>query len=146
MWGKEKGKVMAFNAASGTTTLISRDTEIVGDIHFAGDLEIQGVVKGSILAKGGGAAVVRIIEGGRVEGEIRAPHIVINGHVVGDIHAADHIELAAKAQVEGNIHYQLIEMAKGAQLNGGLVFGGRPAAADSQNGSVSLKSVAGGNS
>lgn len=122
MWGKEKGKPMAFNAASGGTTLISRETEIVGDIHFTGDLEIQGSVKGNIIAKGGGAAVVRIIEGGRVQGEIRAPHVVINGQVTGDIHAAEHAELAAKAQVEGNVHYQMIEMVKGAQLNGGLVY------------------------
>ena len=147
MWGKEKDKVMAFNnnSAGGTTTLISRDTEIVGDIHFSGDLEIQGVVKGNIVAKGSGTAMVRLIEGGRVEGEIRAPHIVINGHIVGDIHSAEHVELAAKAQVEGNIHYQLIEMTKGAQLNGGLVFCGRaanPQAPAEERGKAAPKPVA----
>lgn len=130
MWGREKDRGMAFNTTSGVTTLVSRDTEIIGSIHFTGDLEIQGVVRGNIVASGNGAAVVRVIEGGRVEGEIRAPHIVVNGTVVGDVHAGEHMELAAKAQVEGNVHYQLIEMARGAQLNGNLVYAGRSTAPD----------------
>jgi cytoskeletal protein CcmA (bactofilin family) len=147
MWGKEKDKRMAFNAAaSNGTTLVSRDTEIIGDVHFSGDLEVQGVVKGNIVAKGGGAAVVRVIEGGRVEGEVRAPHVVVNGHIVGDVHAAEHIELAAKAQVEGNIHYQLIEMVKGAQLNGSLVYCGKPAPETRKVAAVATPAVSAGNS
>ena len=114
---------MAFHSAN-TTTLISKDSEIVGDIKFSGDLEIQGVVRGNIIANTESGATVRVVEGGRVEGEIHSPKVIVNGEVAGDIHSGEHVELAAKAQVEGNVHYNLIEMVKGAQVNGSLVYAG----------------------
>jgi len=114
---------VAFNSGS-STTLISKDSEIVGDIKFSGDLEVQGLVTGNIYAKADSGATVRIVDGGRVEGEVHAPKVIINGIVRGDIHCAEHVELAVKANVEGNIHYNLIEMVKGAQLNGSLIYAG----------------------
>lgn len=112
---------MAFSAGH-TTTLISKDAEIIGDITFSGDLEVQGQVSGNIIAKGDAAAMVRIVDGGRVEGAIHAPKVIINGTLVGDVHASEHVELAAKANVQGNVHYSLIEMVKGAQVNGSLLY------------------------
>lgn len=114
---------MAFQGGN-STTLISKDSEIVGDIKFSGDLEIQGVVRGNIVAKGDSGATVRVVEGGRVEGEIHAPKVIINGEINGDIHSGEHIELAAKAVVSGNVNYTLIEMVKGAQVNGSLIYSG----------------------
>lgn len=114
---------MAFQSGN-TTTLISKDSEIVGDIKFTGDLEIQGVVRGNIIAKNDSGATVRIVEGGQIEGEIHAPKVIINGKVNGDIHSGEHVELAAKAVVSGNVNYTLIEMVKGAQVNGSLIYSG----------------------
>lgn len=116
-------KEMAFQHGN-STTLISQDSEIVGDIKFSGDLEIQGLVRGNIIAKTESGATVRVVEGGRVEGEIHAPKVIINGQVKGDVHSIEHVELAAKANVEGNVHYSLIEMVKGAQVNGNLLYAG----------------------
>lgn len=118
--------------ATGSTTLISRSTEIVGDIHFTGNLEIEGRVRGSIIADGKGDARVRIMEKGQVEGDIHVPSIVINGHVKGNVHSGKHIELASKAVVEGNVHYHMIEMVKGSQVNGSLVYCADDKAARSQ--------------
>jgi len=122
MWGK-KEQTMGF--AAGSTTLISKSTEIVGDIHFTGNLEVEGRVKGNIFAAEGSDARVRVMEKGLVEGEIKAPTVVVNGDVTGDIHSDKHIELAAKALVHGNVHYNLIEMVKGAQVNGSLLYAGK---------------------
>jgi cytoskeletal protein CcmA (bactofilin family) len=133
MWG-QKDSDMAFQGGS-ATTLISRDSEIIGDIKFTGDLEIQGLVRGSIIAKADSKASVRIVDGGRVEGEIHAPVVIINGKIQGDVHCTDHVELAAQASVEGNVHYNLIEMVKGAQVNGNLVYAGAEKKAVKSNGS-----------
>ncbi|GAA6151852.1 hypothetical protein NBRC116587_12710 [Pseudoteredinibacter isoporae] len=111
---------MAF--AAGSTTLISKATEIVGDLHFKGNIEIEGRVKGNIVAEDGSDARVRVMDGGEVEGEIRAPSIVVNGKVSGNVHSSKHIELAEKAIVQGNVSYHLIEMVKGAQVNGSLLY------------------------
>ena len=119
MFGK-KGVSTSFSA--GSTTLISNDTEIVGDIRFSGNLMIEGVVKGNVYASDGADGHVRILEKGCVEGEITVPTLVINGAVSGDVYSSKHIELAAKAIINGNVHYSLIEMVKGAQVNGNLVY------------------------
>src|SRR5690606_28481521 len=92
-----------------------------GDIKFDGHLEVEGTVTGNILADEATNARVRVLERGVVKGEVRAPYVVINGHVTGDVHATKHLELAAHAVVNGNVHYQVIEMVKGAQVNGNLV-------------------------
>ncbi len=106
--------------SSSNTTLVSRDTEIVGDIKFSGNLDIEGLVRGNIMAQPGKDAVVRIVDKGCVEGEIRAPSVIINGAIVGDVYSSKHLELAAKAKVQGNVHYNQVEMTIGAEVNGSL--------------------------
>lgn len=101
-------------------TLISSKTEIVGDVKFTGGLHIDGVIKGNLVAEAGTGAVVRISDKGRVEGEIHAPNIIINGKVLGDVHSSEYIELAKKAEVTGDVYYQMMEMVMGAQVNGKL--------------------------
>lgn len=107
-----------------STTLISKNTEVVGDIHFSGELHIEGTLRGNIYVKDGGDAFLDVAENGVVEGQIKVSRVRINGHVVGDVHSDKHVELAAKAVVEGNVNYHLIEMVKGAQVNGSLVYSG----------------------
>lgn len=106
--------------ASNVTTLISKATEITGDIHFSGTLEIEGRIFGNIYADDDSSASVRVRETGLVKGDIQSPMIVINGLVEGDVYSSNHIELAAKARVTGNVHYHLIEMVMGSEVNGSL--------------------------
>jgi len=106
---------------AGGVTLVATGTEISGDIHFSGELEVQGVVRGNVQASSPEDAMLRIVEGGRVEGQIHAPIVLVDGEVSGDIHAGEQVELLSGARVEGNIHYQAIEIARGAQLTGRLI-------------------------
>jgi cytoskeletal protein CcmA (bactofilin family) len=124
MFGK---KNTSTNFSAGSTTLVSKNTEIIGDINFSGNLMIEGKVKGNVFCSEGSDAHARVLEKGVVEGEIRVPTLVINGTVNGDVFSDKHIELAAKAVINGNVHYNLIEMVKGAQVNGNLVFGQKDA-------------------
>lgn len=101
-------------------TLIASSARIVGDIEFSGGLHVQGEVDGNIIAAADGGQLV-IGESGVVRGEIRVPRITINGRVEGDVNATEHLELASKAQVEGNVFYVMIEMLMGARVNGKLV-------------------------
>lgn len=101
-------------------TLISGKAEIVGDIHFSGGLHIDGKVFGNIIADDDSKAVLRISDRGVVEGEVSVPHVIVNGTIVGDVHSCEHLELAAKAAVKGNIFYNTVEMVMGAQVDGQL--------------------------
>ncbi|MBV1921961.1 MAG: polymer-forming cytoskeletal protein, partial [Pseudomonadales bacterium] len=39
----------------------------------------------------------------------------------GNVYSPGHVELASKAVVNGNVHYHLIEMVMGSEVNGSLV-------------------------
>ena len=102
-------------------TLVATNCELVGDIHFNDQLLINGVVKGNIYAQSGSKATVTVSEKGRVRGEIRVPNVIVNGKVFGDINSDRHVELAAKAEVKGNVYYNFIEMVMGSWVDGHLV-------------------------
>ncbi len=116
MWnkGKEKADMQRF---TGKTSLIAAGAVFRGDLEFQGAVQIDGKVLGDLLTEQG---LVRISAEGQVEGEVRAPHVVIDGEIIGDVYASQHVELGAKARVRGNLYYGLMEMAMGAQIEGGL--------------------------
>lgn len=121
MWGKDKSKKVDFDRHAGKTTMIAKGTTITGNIQFAGGLLVEGVVEGNVRAEDSTDALLRLSEAGLIKGEIRAPNVVVNGKVTGDVFSTGHVELAAKAVVNGNVHYNLIEMVMGAEVNGSLV-------------------------
>lgn len=103
-------------------TLVGRQTELTGDIRFAGGLYVEGKIKGQVLADSDTDAVLNVSESGMVEGDVRVPHVVLNGTVKGNVHASGRITLSAKARVHGNVYYKLIEMTNGAVVNGRMVY------------------------
>ena len=107
--------------AAGGHTLLDHALEITGAVHFGGTLDIEGTVNGDISAEAGAEAILRLRDRGLVQGKIEAPKLIINGRVEGDIFCSEHLELAENAIVNGNVHYAIIEMVKGAQVNGNLV-------------------------
>ncbi len=115
MFGRKK------QTAARIDTLIGRSASVQGDIEFSGGLHVDGRVNGSVRAAEGAAAALSVSEHGLVEGSVIAPHVVLNGAVNGDIVATERVVLGAKARVRGNVHYGVIEMALGAEINGKLV-------------------------
>ena len=110
-------------------SLLCSATKVEGDIYFSGDFYLEGTIRGNIYAEEGKPSKLIVAETGVVEGEIHAFNVVVNGHVRGAIYSSKHLELAAKAVVEGAVHYQTIEMVKGAQLKGQMYSTGKEAAA-----------------
>jgi cytoskeletal protein CcmA (bactofilin family) len=99
------------------TSLIARGTVIRGDLRFTGTLHLDGRIEGTVLAEGDDA-MFTLSEHGQVQGEIRVPHALINGHVTGDVHISVRLDLAAQARIDGDLRYHTMEMAAGAQVNG----------------------------
>ena len=117
MWGMNKKPKQTAQIDS----LIGQNTEIHGDVIFSGGLHVDGVVKGSVISEQGEDSLLTLSERGTIEGEVKVPNVVVNGKVIGDVHALGHVELAANARIIGNVYYSLIEMAMGAEVNGNLV-------------------------
>lgn len=119
MLNKKPGGAMASNTVK-NHTLISSSTTVNGDIHFEGELIIEGRVVGKVLAEEDSEAQLRVAENGSIEGDVEVPLAVINGCVNGNVRASKHIELAAQGMVNGNVVYNLIEMVMGSAVNGSL--------------------------
>lgn len=126
MFGNDKNKT-ARTAGGSVETLLGARVRITGDVHFSGGIYVEGTVHGGVFAEESSTdAVLTLADGGVIEGEVRAPHIIINGQLLGDVYASQRIELGPKARVQGNVHYQVVEMAAGAMLTGRLIHGDAP--------------------
>lgn len=102
-------------------TLVGSNSQVNGDLHFSGGCHIDGRVKGNVIAESDSHSALSISEDGTVEGGVTVPHVVLNGIVRGDVVATQRVELGPTARVIGNVYYNLIEMAIGAEINGKLV-------------------------
>ena len=116
MFGRKKG----FSSAR-IDSLIGQGTVINGDLVFSGGLHVDGTIKGNVVAEEGSTALLILSESGRIEGEVTVPNMVLNGEIVGDVIGSTRVELAPKSRIKGSVYYNLIEMAIGAEVNGGLV-------------------------
>lgn len=112
---KRKGKAIRID------TLIGQHTHIKGDVSFSGGLRIDGSVAGNLNATGDTNSVLTLSESGTIEGEVRVPNLIINGTIVGNVYASEHIELAPKARIKGNVYYNLLEMSMGSAVNGQMI-------------------------
>jgi cytoskeletal protein CcmA (bactofilin family) len=101
--------------------LVGPNSKVNGDIFFHGGCHVNGIVKGSVSADSDTDSTLTISEEGIVEGGVTVPYVVLNGIVRGDVFANQRIELGPTARVIGNVYYNLIEMAIGAEINGKLV-------------------------
>lgn len=115
MWGNKKGSSVKVE------TLIGQSTEIRGDIVFTGGLHLDGKVVGNVIAEGNENCVLIISDRGCIEGEVRVPVVILNGIVIGDVYATERVEFSNKGRVNGNVYYNMLEMAMGAEINGSLV-------------------------
>ena len=103
-------------------TFIGASTRINGDVEFSGGMHLEGTINGSVTGERSSSATLSVSEGGCIEGSVIVQDIMLNGVVKGDIDASHRVEMGEKARVLGNVHYNVIETAVGAQINGKLIY------------------------
>lgn len=103
------------------STVVGRQSTIQGDIVFSGGLHVDGKIVGDVTAEQDNVSTLTLSEQGTVEGEINVPNVILNGTVVGNVHASQRVELAPKAKITGTVYYDMLEMAMGAEVNGQLI-------------------------
>ena len=116
MFGKRTKRKMSTT----TESLVGHNTQVHGDISFSGRLHVDGTIKGNVSADDE-SSLLTLSDRGTVEGEVRVPFVQLNGIVNGNVFADERVELASSARIEGDVYYNLIEMAMGAEVNGQLV-------------------------
>ena len=102
-------------------TLVGANTKVSGDLQFTGGCHVDGTIKGNVNADPDSQSALSVSEAGTIEGGVTVPYVVLHGIVRGDVFASQRVELGPTARVIGNVYYNLIEMAIGAEINGKLV-------------------------
>jgi len=85
-------------------------TRIVGDISAPGLLEIQGEVKGRVMADS-----VVIEERGTVDGEVQAAAIGVKGTFTGHLNGGI-IRVHSSARLSGTIRYDTLSIESGSEI------------------------------
>jgi cytoskeletal protein CcmA (bactofilin family) len=116
MWGNNK-KIRS----SKIDTLIGQSLEVTGDVKFSGGLHLDGKIVGNVSSEDGEHSVLIVSDTGRIEGDVSVSYAVINGEVIGNVYANEKLELSGRARITGNVHYNLLEMASGSEVNGKML-------------------------
>jgi cytoskeletal protein CcmA (bactofilin family) len=112
MFGKKSG------FKSTIDSLVGASTRLEGNVVFQGGLRIDGNVRGDVVAGEGSAGLLVIGENGRVDGNIVAAHLIVNGTVQGAITVSGIVELLPKAKVSGEVRYREVTIHRGALVEG----------------------------
>src|SRR3954463_2755775 len=95
-------------------TLLGKGSEFEGKLTFEGQVRIDGKFSGQIFTKD----TLVIGDGARVNAEINAGTVIVNGVVEGNIRATQIIELHQPGRVKGNIEAPSLSMDKGVIFEG----------------------------
>ncbi|MBN8887879.1 MAG: polymer-forming cytoskeletal protein [Rudaea sp.] len=106
-------------AAEKSESLIAPDIAIEGKIEGAGHVRVAGRFKGDINVHGD----LSIDPRANVTGSVRAEKVVIAGELVGNIDAAQHVELTQSGALTGDLKAATLTVAAGSRMRGHAEFG-----------------------
>ncbi len=109
-----------FANAQAIETFIGPGSVLDGDLVFSGGLRIEGEVHGNIESRDENGALV-ICNRAKVFGDVRAPYLVVDGDVQGNVHSNRSLLLEPNAVVAGDVRYHEINMSSGSRVNGELM-------------------------
>ncbi len=119
MFGKKKKQPKEVLRAQ-IQTLIGDNTVIEGVINFTGGMHIVGQVNGSVESEDIDSLLI-INEGALVKGDVKVSHLIVNGQIDGNVFVNGKVELFDRACINGDVHYNLLELPVGAEVNGNLI-------------------------
>jgi cytoskeletal protein CcmA (bactofilin family) len=99
---------------STTINLISKGTEITGDIRSQGDIRIDGVLIGNLSTKG----KVVIGNTGKVKGEVVCKNSEVSGEIEGKINVSQLLTLKVSSAIIGDIITNKLSIEPGARFTG----------------------------
>ncbi len=97
------------------TAVIQSDTVLKGTITNGGVIDVYGYVEGNVSAQ-----ELRVHEGGRMAGQLRAESALVDGTLQGEAVIKQLIKISSTGVVEGNIRYGRISLEAGGDLSAEL--------------------------
>ena len=100
--------------SNGLTAFIDEGSEIEGQYTFSGTVMLNGRFKGEIST----TDMLIIGDKGVINGDIRAGQVLVSGEVVGNVSAAERIELKRTARVFGDVEAPVVVLEEGVRFEG----------------------------
>ncbi len=94
-------------------SVIGASMRVVGHMHSTSVVTVAGTVLGTVSSDN----QVFVAKGGRVEGDVQAREVVLNGEVHGSVDARERLEIQASAVVHGDLHAPRLIMLEGAVVD-----------------------------
>ena len=102
------------NGDSQVPNIIATGTKVTGEIESEGDVRIDGVLTGKVLAKG----KVVVGEKGAVDGEISCKNAVVSGNINANMDVKELAVFKASARFTGKITTAKLSIETGALFSG----------------------------
>ena len=99
---------------NGLTAFIDEGSEIEGRYTFSGTVMLNGRFKGEIST----TDTLIIGDKGVINGDIRAGQVLVSGEIVGNVFAAERIDLKRTARVFGDVEAPVIVVEEGVLFEG----------------------------
>lgn len=100
--------------ASGTTSLLSQEIKIEGEIQGSENLQVEGKFKGTIKIAGD----IFVGPTGVIDAEIEADNVVIQGKINGNVTARKQLQIQSSGKLMGDCTAQSIDIKEGALFEG----------------------------
>jgi cytoskeletal protein CcmA (bactofilin family) len=121
-------------AAMSAVSTIGPGLKIRGDITGSCHLVIEGEANGKIHLTNGR---VTVRASGRVNADIEAPEIEIDGNVQGNLHARDNVRMGPASHVQGSVLARRFRIEDGARFRGKVEMTRPGTAAETSGGKAS---------
>jgi len=112
MWPWKRGA--SAGSRKKLTAFLDEGSEIEGKYTFTGTVLLNGKFQGEIASPD----TLIIGERGVVNATVRAGTLVVNGELVGNVHASERVELTGKARVFGDLESPVIVLEEGVMFEG----------------------------
>ena len=101
-----------------STSLVSKNVRIEGEVQGPENLHVEGYIKGAIALSGD----IFVGNTGIVEADLEAKNIVIQGEVTGNIKAHQQLEIHPSGKLIGDCTAASIDIKEGAVFEGRSVM------------------------
>jgi cytoskeletal protein CcmA (bactofilin family) len=109
------------DAPAAPATLIGPGTRVKGELSGEDDVEVGGSLQGRSQVRGH----YHVRPGARVEGDLQAASLLVEGELSARSVVADKVEIGAAASVRANLRARVVAIAEGAFFDGQVHMNGR---------------------
>jgi cytoskeletal protein CcmA (bactofilin family) len=121
MWHKPAREVLVIeqkgSSSMDNSSTIGKSVTFRGEITCEEDIRIDGTFEGTIIIKNHS---LNVSPSGRVNGNVYAKSINIEGQLDGDAHASEQVSIQKVGRVHGDIYSPRVSIENGATLKGAV--------------------------